>query len=84
MDACEAVEKELLRVISKFNAVHEHSKRVLGDVTKNFDDLRSSIAEGKTLSTFIFNFYIIYYCGVWMFCCVTFLNDERSDGWGRL
>lgn len=46
MDACEAVEKELQRVISKFNGVHEHSKRMLGDVTINFEELRSSIAEG--------------------------------------
>lgn len=45
MDACEAVEKELQRVITKFNGVHEHAKRMLGDVTKNFEDLKSSIAE---------------------------------------
>lgn len=49
MDACEAVEKELQRVITKFNGVHEHAKRMLGDVTKNFEDLKSSIAEGKLL-----------------------------------
>lgn len=46
MDACEAVEKELLRVITKFNGVHDHANRVLSDVTKNFEDLQSSIAEG--------------------------------------
>lgn len=46
MDACEAVEKELQRVITKFNGVHEHAKRMLGDVTKNFEELKSSIAEG--------------------------------------
>lgn len=47
MDACEAVEKELLRVIAKFNGVHDHAKRLLGDVTDNFENLKSSIAEGK-------------------------------------
>lgn len=47
MEACEAVEKELVRVLTRFNAVHEHSKRVLNDVTKNFEDLKSSIAESK-------------------------------------
>lgn len=47
MDACEAVEKELQRVITKFTGVHEHAKRMLGDVVKNFEDLKSSIAEGK-------------------------------------
>lgn len=47
MDACEAVEKELQRVITKFNGVHDHAKRMLGDVTKNFEDLKSSIAESK-------------------------------------
>lgn len=46
MDACEAVEKELQRVITKFTGVHEHSKRMLGDVVKNFEDLKSSIEEG--------------------------------------
>lgn len=52
MDACEAVEKELQRVISKFNAVQDHSKRLLGDVTKNFEELKSSIAEGKKYCCF--------------------------------
>lgn len=47
MDACEAVEKELQRVLGKFNGVNEHSKRVLGDVTKNFEDLRAAFDEGK-------------------------------------
>lgn len=51
MDACEAVEKELQRVISKFTGVHEHAKRMLGDVVKNFEDLKSSIAEGKLQKT---------------------------------
>lgn len=54
MDSCEAVEKELQRVISKFNGVHEHSKRMLGDVTKNFEELRSSIAEGMEFFQFVF------------------------------
>lgn len=59
MDACEAVEKELLRVITKFNAVHEHSTHLLSDVTKEFEDLKSSIAEGNihfNLNTFQFQF----------------------------
>lgn len=47
MEACEAVEKELQRVITKFSGVHEHSKRLLGDVTNNFEDLRSTLAEGN-------------------------------------
>lgn len=55
MDACEAVEKELQRVITKFNGVHEHAKRMLGDVTKNFEDLKSSIAEGELQTVHIFN-----------------------------
>lgn len=49
MEACEAVEKELQRVITKFTGVHEHSKRLLGDVTNNFEDLRSTLAEGTFL-----------------------------------
>lgn len=47
MDACEAVEKELSRVVSKFAGAHDQTNRVLGDVIKNFDDLRSSIGEGN-------------------------------------
>lgn len=50
MDSCEAVDKELQRVIAKFSGVHEHSKRLLGDVTNNFEDLRSTLAEGKFLN----------------------------------
>lgn len=51
MDACEAVEKELQRVITKFTGVHERAKQMLGDVVKNFEDLKSSIAEGKLTTT---------------------------------
>lgn len=47
MEACEAVEKELQRVITKFSGVHEHSKRLLTDVTSNFEDLQSTLAEGR-------------------------------------
>lgn len=53
MDACEAVEKELLRVITKFTCVHDHANRVLNDVTKNFEDLQSSIAEGNVFRGFL-------------------------------
>lgn len=58
MDACEAVDKELLRVITKFNGVHDHANRVLGDITKNFEDLQSSISESMIISCTIFLFYL--------------------------
>lgn len=48
MDACEAVEREVQRANTRFNGLHEHTKRMLGDVTKNFEDLKSSIAEGES------------------------------------
>lgn len=47
MDACEAVEKEIQRVTTKFTGVHEHAKRTLDAVTQNFEDLQSTIAESK-------------------------------------
>lgn len=56
MDACEAVENELQLVITKFNGVHEHAKRMLEGVTNNFEDLKSSIAESK-LTTSEFHHY---------------------------
>lgn len=50
MDACEAVEKELQRVTTKFGSVHEHANRTLDAVTKNFEDLQSTIAESKRIA----------------------------------
>lgn len=55
MDACEVVEKELLRVISKFNGVHDHANRILSDITKNFQDLQSTIAEGMHILLVFFS-----------------------------
>lgn len=47
MNSCAAVEKELERVITKFTAIRGHSERVLNDVTSQFEELKSSIDEGK-------------------------------------
>lgn len=61
MDACEAVDKELLRVITKFIGVHDHANRVLSDITTNFEDLQSSISE-RMKATIFYSNYVLYPC----------------------
>lgn len=46
MDACNAVEREVDKVLSKFGGIHEHAERVLRDVTNNVDDLKKGFDEG--------------------------------------
>lgn len=45
MDACAAVEKEVERVIGKFNGISEHSANVTTDLIKTFEDLKEAIGE---------------------------------------
>lgn len=46
MDACNAVEREVDKVLSKFGGIHEHAERVLRDVTNNIDALKKEFDEG--------------------------------------
>lgn len=46
-DSCSAVEKELERVLSKFTAIRGHSERMLTDVTKEFEELKSALEAGQ-------------------------------------
>lgn len=46
MDACNAVEREVDKVLSKFGGIHEHAERVLRDVTNVVDDLKKGLEEG--------------------------------------
>lgn len=61
MEACEAVGNELTRVLTKFTGAYEQSNRVLGDLIENFNDLKSSIAEGKYYKRAI---------NVYLCCCI--------------
>lgn len=47
MDSCQAVEKEIDKVIQKFSAIESHSSRVIDDIISYIEQLKSSIAEGK-------------------------------------
>lgn len=47
MDSCQAVEKEIDKVIQKFSGIQSHSTRVLDDAIKYIEQLKSSIEEGK-------------------------------------
>lgn len=47
MDSCQAVEKEIDKVIQKFTGIQSHSTRVLDDAIKYIEQLKSSIEEGK-------------------------------------
>lgn len=46
-DSCGAVDKELERVLTKFTAIRGHSERMLSDVTKDFEDIKSAIEAGR-------------------------------------
>lgn len=47
MDSCQAVEKEIDKVIQKFSGIQSHSTRVLDDAISYIEQLKSSIEEGK-------------------------------------
>lgn len=47
MEACNAVERELERVLSKFTAINEHADRVLKEVTTHIEDMKRVIGDGK-------------------------------------
>ncbi|XP_067008364.1 E3 ubiquitin-protein ligase RMND5A [Anabrus simplex] len=48
MDACNAVEREVDKVLSKFGSIHEHADRVLRDVTNNVEGLKKEFEEGPS------------------------------------
>lgn len=55
MDSCQAVEKEIDKVIQKFSGIQSHSTRVFDDTIKYIEQLKSSIEEGT------FSFFKIYF-----------------------
>lgn len=54
MDAVDSVDKELLKVIKNFIGLEDHANRLLSNITKNFEDLQSSISERKFWCFFFF------------------------------
>jgi hypothetical protein len=50
MEACNAVEREVDKVLSKFGSINEHADRVLRDVANNIEELKKEFEDGeKTL-----------------------------------
>lgn len=47
MEACNAVEKEVDKVITKFSGIHEHSEKTLHDLSNHIEALKKKIDEGK-------------------------------------
>lgn len=61
MDSCQAVEKEIDKVIQKFSGIQSHSTRVLDDAIKYIEQLKSSIEEGK-----LSKYYLIFILLEWI------------------
>lgn len=58
MEACNAVEREVDKVLSKFGAINEHAEAVLRDLINHIQSLKKDLEEGK--------------CGIVRDCCVVF------------
>lgn len=51
MESCNAVERELDKVITNFNGINEHSERTLRDLTNHIEALKKEIDESKFRSS---------------------------------
>lgn len=49
MEACLAVEKDVDKVLTKFNGINEHSKRVLSELIDQINSLKEELQNGKFL-----------------------------------
>lgn len=49
MDACNAVEEEVDKILLKFTGIKEHADRVLSDVTNHIESLKKEMDECKLL-----------------------------------
>lgn len=47
MEACNAVEREVDKVLSKFGAINEHAEAVLRDLINHIQSLKKDLEEGK-------------------------------------
>lgn len=47
MEACNAVEREVDKVLSKFGAINEHAETVLHDLISHIESLKRDLEAGK-------------------------------------
>lgn len=47
MEACNAVEREVDKVLSKFGAINEHAQTVLRDLINHIESLKDDIGAGE-------------------------------------
>lgn len=47
MESCNAVERELDKVITNFNGINEHSERTLRDLSNHIEALKKEIDESR-------------------------------------
>jgi hypothetical protein len=47
MEACNAVEREVDKVLSKFGAINEHADTVLRDLINQIQSLKKDLEEGE-------------------------------------
>lgn len=45
MDACNAVEEEIDKILQKFTGIKEHADRVLSDITNHVESLKKEMDE---------------------------------------
>ena len=59
MEACNAVEREVDKVLSKFGAINEHAEVVLRDLINHIQSLKKDLEEGKCeIMSFISMFFL--------------------------
>lgn len=47
MEACNAVEREVVKVLSKFGAINEHGETVLRDLINHIESLKTELEDGE-------------------------------------
>lgn len=50
MEACNAVEREVVKVLSKFGSINEHAETVLRDLINHIESLKKELEDGKFYS----------------------------------
>lgn len=60
MDACNAVEREVDKVLSKFGAINDHAETVLCDLINHIQSLKKDIDEGKLKIVAVKNCIVLF------------------------
>lgn len=66
MEACNAVEREVERVISKFSGINEHTERLTSDLVNHIEALKNEINECNFILIFpvfhpLFMFIVVFW-----------------------